>query len=119
MTEVKSDYQVRDRITAQDIIEHIVRFGPLYRLEELQKTFAPPENAMIGGLDTVVDVESIEFDSVGTNYATDQPDAAWSGTITSTMVQIDTGAAPTNNYELRKTDAAWGTASTLNSIHSF
>ena len=114
VTKVESSFIAKD--ASADLIEHIATFGVLSSLESIKQQFETPEEALKGSLDTLVDVQSIEFNDVGSTVAADRPEADFTGTVTSTTVGIDTGAAPTSSYEVRKTDSAWGTSSTINLI---
>lgn len=102
--------------TNTDIIRHTASFGTPLRIEEETVENEPAENALEGALDTLTDVGQVEFASVGVAFAADRPDGDFSGTVTSSTVQLDMGAAPSSAYEVRKTDAGWGTGATINDI---
>ena len=112
---VQSDFLFIDE-SQTDIIRHTVHFGSAVRLEEELSETEPPENALEGALDTLIDTAQVEFASVGAAFAADRPDGDFSGTLTSTTAQIDMGAAPSSAYEVRKTDAGWGTGATINDV---
>lgn len=116
VNEVESRFIARQVTGGDEILEYTASFGPLSRLEETLAESEPAEETLEGALDTLVEVDRVEFGSVGTSFAADRPDADFSGTITASTVEIDTGAAPTSAYEVRKNDAGWGSAQTLNDV---
>lgn len=114
VTEVKSTFNCLDD-NLLEVITHEVSFGPLLLWDSIQQDFQPPAETIQGQLDTLIDVSAISFDSVGTSFAADRPDADFDGTYSSTAYEIDASAAPDSSYELRKTDQGWGSAG-LNSV---
>ncbi len=117
VTEVTSRF-VNKPVGGNEIIEHDISFGTVSRLENVLDEIAPPEESLRGAFDTLVQQEIVEFADVGTAFAADRPDADFSGALTASTVEIDAGAAPDSAYEVRKTDAGWGKAQTLNDILS-
>lgn len=89
-------------------------FGPLLRLDRESERFAPADEALIGQLDSLVAVTPVPFDQVGSSNGPDVKQLAYVSRTPTTLV-LDAGAPPASSYEVRKTDLAWGTPSTLNS----
>ena len=114
VTEVVSSFLVTDLVDGTEIVSHAVKFGQLSKLEQVARTLQPADNALEGSLDTVTDSEPVEFNSVGSTFTPDLPDADFTGTLTATTIGIDTGRA--GDCEVRKTDGGWGTDSTVNLI---
>lgn len=116
VTAVESRLLFQDSDTTE-LFEFDVTFGPLYRLDDESVQFQPADEALQGTLDTLVDQTAIEFASVGAAYAA----AVGFPTVSSktgTTYEIDAGMAPTSAFEVRKTDAAWGSGSAINTILS-
>lgn len=114
VTEVKQKFECFDKDGTTEIFRFDVTFGPLLRLQDEQENFLPAEDAMVGPLDSVTQMSAVDTANIGTNFAADVPEADFDLTLTASSVEIDAGRNPTAAYDVRKTDEAWGSASTLN-----
>lgn len=104
------------KTTNEELFEVEVNFGTLKNLDEHLKRLQPPEEVLTGSEDSVSPISATEFAAVGTSVAADRPNADYALVKTATTFQIDMDAAPSSSYEVRKTDAAWGSASAINSV---
>lgn len=97
-----------------EIFQATAQFGPLRR--DQAEALLPPEEALTGPDDRVVQLDSVEFNDVGATHAADVPDAVYDGTKTATTFEIDAGRAPTDAFEIRATHGAANTDSLVNFI---
>lgn len=116
VTGVEIDFLFVDTNSNQEIIETRTTFGPLYRLDEEQKQFEPPDEAVIGQYDSVLPLTILQRANIASTFSGDRPYAVYDGNKTGTTFEIDTGAVPDSSYEVRKTDEGWGLGASVNQI---
>jgi hypothetical protein len=116
VTAVKQAFACFDKNGTTEIFIFDIEFGPLSRLQDEQENFLPSEDAMSGPLDSVTTVLPVDTTNVGTVFSADVPDADFDLTLAPTTIEIDAGMNPTSSFEVRKTDSAWNSASTINQI---
>lgn len=101
--------------TGLEFFQTTATFGRLARYDEA-RPLDPAVDAIVGQLDTVTAMLPTDFSDIGASFADDRPDADFDETITDTTIEIDTKIVPDSFYEVRKTNAGWGSPQTINQI---